>query len=45
MSFDLLDLIPVNLGILEKRNKRIEDPEPLKFCRYFDRFAANLQCH
>ena len=24
------------------RNKRIKDPEPLKFCRRFERFAANL---
>ena len=31
--------------IWEKRNNRIKDPEPLKFCRRFERFAANLvQC-
>ena len=28
--------------IWEKRNNRIKDPEPLKFCRRFERFAANL---
>ena len=28
--------------IWEKRNKSIKDPEPLKFCRRFERFAASL---
>ena len=30
------------LCIWEKRNNSIKDPEPLKFCRRFERFAANL---
>ena len=28
--------------IWEKRNNKIKDPEPLKFCRRFERFAASL---